>query len=143
MSDCERIIKEIQSAYVGTAEQHKLLAELVDDFGKTFQLARESHEKELESIRDQLRQELAVASKLTKGRDLDHAIFNWLSNDRDKTNEDDWDWTLGYIVSAMKGRGLTAANVLLFYEKMRDREHAEAEREATEEIQSLTERLLP
>ena len=105
------ILKSIQSKHIGTAEEHNLLCDLIMDEEEALKFQRKEHIKELSRDREILRTEIERACALSKGREIDSAVYCWLSSGKDG-------WSMVNLVRSLIGRGLTGDDLLLIHEEL-------------------------
>lgn len=93
-----KLLKAIQSKYVGTAEEHALLAELVRNVDEAIKEREKWHKEELNDIRKAAENDRRLAEQLLNGHMIDVAAYHWMSNPID--------WNLEALAFSMLGRGL-------------------------------------
>ena len=104
------ILKSIQSKHIGTAEEHNLLCDLILDEEEALKFQRKEHLEELSRDREILRTEIERACALSKGREIDSAVYDWL---RCKDG-----WSMVNLVRSLIGRGLTGDDLVLIHEEL-------------------------
>jgi len=99
----DQIIKAIQSKYVGTAEEHEMLAKLSSDFKGYATEADKEHREALTAEMEIVKQQERTLDALGEGLRIDVAVYYWLAQSEDDRSAD---WGAEAIIAAMRGRGL-------------------------------------
>ena len=94
------LIDDIRAKYVGTADEHALLADLADDFRETLVRVENEHRTELAKIRESIECDNAESARLISTCPLDCEVYRWLNSPAS--------WSLQSVADAMLGRGLTS-----------------------------------
>ena len=109
----DELLKAIQSKYVGTADEHGLLCELIGDYSKMYDTMKELYASQFEDQQRQLDIEQAEASKLSDGARIDAAVFFWFSV---RGSPDAEVYEVNCVIDAMKGRGMKYNDLLAICE---------------------------
>ena len=94
------LIDDIRSKYVGTAEEHELLASLAKNQREALARINDQHEEAMSIIRERASKANDAAMRLVGACPLDTEVYNWLNSPNKYSRE--------AVAIAMLGRGLTS-----------------------------------
>ena len=94
------LIDDIRSKYVGTADEHELLASLATNQREALARINDQHEEAMSIIRERASKVNDAAERLVGACPLDTQVYDWLNF----PNE----YSLETVAAAMLGRGLTS-----------------------------------
>ena len=94
------LIDDIRSKYVGTADEHELLATLATNQREALGRINDQHEEAMSIIRERASKANDAAERLVGAYPLDTQVYDWLNF----PNE----YSLEAVAAAMLGRGLTS-----------------------------------
>ena len=119
------LLKDIQSKYVGTADEHKLIVELIDDYAAMYERTEKDFESTLEDQAKNLSLAQTEASRLSEGARIDSAVYDWFIN-RAAGVESENGYEKGYVIEAMRGRGMTLDDLKAICDFWAGREETDA-----------------
>ena len=94
------LIDDIRSKYVGTADEHELLASLAKNQCEALGRINDQHEEAMSIIRERASKVNDAAERLVGACPLDTQVYNWLNFPNECSRE--------VVAVAMLGRGLTS-----------------------------------
>ena len=108
MAIYSEIVKGIRSKFVGTAEEHELLLAMQRESSSVESESRKKIEDEYRERIDALDLREMRVNALAGDSRIDDAVFSWLESSANGSSDD---WSFGYVVRAMRGRGLKAEHL--------------------------------
>ncbi len=117
MASFTEIIKGIRSKFVGTSDEHDLLRSLQERSTELENEIRIKIQEEYRELKNSLDQREMQIKAMTGDSKIDEALFVWFENSR--TGEFADDWSFGYLIRAMQGRGLGVEHLEKILEAMK------------------------